>query len=111
MRRRWFLALKCGSGKQKKSFSSWPFTKKCGRYFIAFVRSTAAFCAWGGVPFRSSSMRSRTNSHTLGLEFEVGAGVWHAREGNGMSWVGLGWTPSRTHPPTYLPTQMIDGSG
>ena len=27
MRRRWFLALKCGSGKQMKIFCSWPFSK------------------------------------------------------------------------------------
>ena len=41
MRRRWFLALKCGSGKQKKSFRSCPRRKKFGRYFMELVRSTA----------------------------------------------------------------------
>lgn len=35
--RLWFLALKWGSGKQKKIFSSWFFLKKLGKYRMQFV--------------------------------------------------------------------------
>ena len=44
MRRRWFLFLKCGSGKQKKSLLSCPLYRKLGRNFMAFVRTQVALC-------------------------------------------------------------------
>jgi len=37
--------LKCGSAKQKKSFSRQPFLKKFAMHFIAFVRTTPMFCS------------------------------------------------------------------
>lgn len=47
MRRRWFLALKWGSGKQKNSFDSEARAKKWEKYFITLERNTAALPNWG----------------------------------------------------------------
>mmetsp|Transcript_10787 Transcript_10787/g.23397 ORF Transcript_10787/g.23397 Transcript_10787/m.23397 type:complete len:210 (-) Transcript_10787:178-807(-) len=65
MRRGQFFFLKCGSGKQKNTFSKLPFLNKLGKYFIALVRMTEQLLYWPGFSFRWATMRSRTYSQTF----------------------------------------------
>jgi hypothetical protein len=67
--RLWFAALKCGSGKRKNIFSSWPLRKKLAMFFIVLARIAAAF--WyapqpprAAVSFRRPTMRWRTYAVT-----------------------------------------------
>ena len=76
MRFRWFLRLKCGSEKQKKSLVSCPFRKKFGKNRIALLWTAQTF------------------SNVTGSLVPVGCGVWDA----GMvasAWLAAGPTPVR----------------